>query len=104
MQKIIKTPKPPYYAVIAPAILSDDITGYPEMALKVIEKANDIDGYLGIESCVQGNFIMSVTYWKSIESILEWKNNSHHVIAKENGRKKWFETYFTRIAQVERDY
>lgn len=104
MQTIAKTPKPPYYAVIAPAIVGKDTSGYPEMAAKMIDGAKEIEGFLGIEGCYQGNFVISVSYWKSLEDIKQWKENSHHLIAKEQGKTRWFEAYFTRIAKVERDY
>ena len=37
MLQIAKTPTPPYYAVIAPAVLAGDIKGYPEMAVQLME-------------------------------------------------------------------
>ena len=37
MFQIAKTPEPPYYAVIAPAVLAGDVTGYPEMAMHLME-------------------------------------------------------------------
>jgi len=104
MQKIARTPKPPYYAVIAPTVVGKDSAGYPEMAAKMIEFAQEVDGFLGIENCFQGHFVLSVSYWKTLEDIQEWRVSSHHMFAKENGKNRWFKEYFTRIAKVERDY
>ncbi len=104
MQEIVNTPEPPYYAVIAPAVLSDDISGYFEMALKIMDLANDVEGFLGIESSFQDRFVLSITYWTSLEAIDAWKNNSHHMIAKNTAKQRWFDRFFTRIAKVERDY
>ena len=74
------------------------------MAAKMIEAAHEIEGFIGIESCFQGNFVLSASYWKTLEDIQKWRVSSHHMIAKENGKKRWFKEYFTRIAKVERDY
>jgi len=104
MFQIAKTPAPPYYAVIAPAVLAGDVTGYPEMAMRLMETAHEVEGFLGIESCVHGNFALAVSYWRSLEAIDTWRRHARHRIAKEQGMTRWFTAYFTRIARVERDY
>ena len=104
MSQIVKTPTPPYYAVIAPAVLSDDVRGYPEMAMAVMKVAEDVEGFLGIEFCVHGNFSLAVSYWRSLEAIETWRAHVRHGVAKAMGKTKWFDAYFTRIARVERDY
>lgn len=104
MLQIAATPEPPYYAVIAPAVLSGDVTGYPELAVRLMETAHEIDGFLGIESCFQGRFTLAVSYWRSLEAIDAWREHARHQLAKNLGKTRWFEAYFTRIARVERDY
>jgi heme-degrading monooxygenase HmoA len=104
MSKIVETPAPPYYAVIAPAVLRPDVKGYPELALHLVELARDIDGFLGIESAFQGNFALAISYWRSLEAIDAWRRHAQHVRAKELGMTRWFESYTTRIAKVERKY
>lgn len=104
MLRIVDTPQPPYYAVIAPAELAADIDGYPQMALRLMQAANEIDGFLGIESCFQGSFSLAVSYWRSLEAIDAWRQHARHVVAKDLGKSKWFDRYFTRIARVEQQY
>jgi heme-degrading monooxygenase HmoA len=104
MQRIAKTPEPPYYAVIAPAVLSADSSGHAEMAARLIEHAHAIDGFLGLEACIQGRFLLAVSYWRSLEAIDRWRSNARHALAKETAKARWFEDYFTRIARVEGDY
>jgi len=104
MLQIAKTPTPPYYAVIAPAVLAGDTNGYPEMAMQLMEVAREIEGFLGIESCFQGNFTLAVSYWRSLEAIEAWRQHARHRVAKHTGKTRWFAAYFTRIARVERDY
>jgi heme-degrading monooxygenase HmoA len=104
MNRVVDAPTPPYYAVIAPAELREDIRGYPELAAKLVELAKEQPGFLGIESGSQRGFALAVSYWTSLEAIQAWRLNSRHVIAKQKGMSAWFERYVTRIAKVEQVY
>ena len=104
MNKVVHAPTPPYYAVIAPAELADDIRGYPELAAELVELAKDQPGFLGIESGFQKGFALAVSYWASLEAIRAWRENTRHVMAKRRGRSDWFRAYATRIARVEKVY
>ena len=75
LSPIAATPKPPYYAVI------------------FTSKRTDVER-LGI----------TVSYWESLEAISAWKQNSAHLIAQQQGRNLWYDSYMTRICRVERDY
>lgn len=100
---IAKTPQPPYYAVIFTSQLSEDHEGYSEMAEKMEVLAKKQPGYLGFESARAGIGI-SVSYWKDLESIRDWKQQAEHLFAQKLGREKWYGSYHIRIAKVERDY
>jgi heme-degrading monooxygenase HmoA len=102
--QVADTPEPPYYAVIAPAELSDDVEGYPETALALMQAAREIDGFLGIETCIRGRFSLAVSYWRSLEAIHAWRRHAEHLVAKDQARRRWFAKYVTRIAKVERAY
>ena len=104
MNKVVHAPTPPYYAVIAPAELNDDVRGYPEMAARLVELAERQPGFLGIESGFQKGFALAVSYWESLDAIQAWSRNARHMIAKEKGKSDWFKRYVTRIAKVERVY
>ena len=98
-----QTPKPPYYAVIFTSIRTEVDDGYAEMAQKMDELAKEQPGYLGFESARDGIGI-SVSYWKDLESIKNWKSNLEHQVAQQKGRAVWYQSYQIRIAKVERDY
>lgn len=100
---IAKTPKPPYYAVIFSSINTDNTANYSEMAEYMVELAHQQKGFLGIESA-RNNIGITVSYWKDLESIKAWKSNAKHTIAQKYGKEKWYQSYKTRIAKVERDY
>jgi heme-degrading monooxygenase HmoA len=104
MNRVVDAPQPPYYAVIAPAELAEDVRGYPELAAKLVELAKEQPGFLGIETGFQKGFALAVSYWTSLEAIQAWSEHSRHLIAKAKGKSVWFTRYVTRIAKVERVY
>ncbi|MEQ8240114.1 MAG: antibiotic biosynthesis monooxygenase [Cyclobacteriaceae bacterium] len=100
---IANTPKPPYYAVIFSSMRTTINDNYSEEADKMVELAKVQDGFLGVEFA-RNELGITVSYWKDLESIKKWKENTDHSIAREKGRKDWYSAFKTRIAKVERDY
>jgi len=100
---IAKTPTVPYYAVIFTSIRTDDDKDYVEMAEIMVDLAKQQDGFLGIESA-RDEIGITVSYWKDLESIKNWKENSEHIIAQDKGREIWYKSFKTRITKVEKDY
>lgn len=100
---IQKTPAPPYYAVIFTSTLKEDSEGYAEIAEKMDKLTKEQTGYLGFESA-RSDIGISISYWKDLESIRKWKENSEHLIAQDLGKRKWYDAFSIRISKVERDY
>ena len=100
---IAKTPPAPYYAVIFTSTRTEGDNGYGRMSERMVELARQQPGYLGHESAREGVGI-TVSYWKDLESIKNWKANSEHQVAQKTGKEKWYESFVTRICKVERDY
>jgi heme-degrading monooxygenase HmoA len=103
MSLIADTPKPPYYAVIFSSHRNDDTRGYTETATRMVELAAMQPGFLGVES-VREDLGITVSYWSNLESIKRWKAHAEHRVAQQLGMDKWYSSYKTRIALVERDY
>ncbi|KXF82273.1 antibiotic biosynthesis monooxygenase family protein [Enterovibrio coralii] len=103
MSDIVKTPTPPYYAVIFSSIRTELDEGYGETAERMVELAEQQPGFLGVESARNGLGI-TVSYWKDLESIKQWKAHVEHIQAQKMGRNKWYAAFTTRIAKVEREY
>ncbi len=99
------TPKPPYYAVIFSSKMSSDTEGYAEMAQKMEHMALACKGCLGAESARGADgFGITVSYWDSEENMRAWKLDAEHLLAQKLGREKWYESYYSRVARVERAY
>lgn len=100
---IANTPKPPYYAVIFTSVRTDISEGYSATAERMVLLAKEQPGYLGHESA-RDNLGITVSYWESLDAIKNWKQQSEHLQAQENGRNQYYAAYTTRICLVERDY
>ncbi len=100
---IARTPSPPYYAVIFSSIRTERDNGYSEMAVKMIELASKVDGFLGVES-VREELGITVSYWRDLGAIKKWKENVEHKVAMEKGKSEWYKSFKVRVAKVERDY
>lgn len=95
--------KPPYYAVIFTSVKTENTEGYNEMAELMESLAKEQDGFLGVESA-RNEVGITVSYWRDLESIKKWKQNTDHLGAQKKGINSWYKSYTTRIAQVEREY
>ena len=103
MSVIANTPKPPYFAVIFTSTRTDVDSGYDDMANRMVDLAEQQLGFLGVESARE-HVGITVSYWRDLESIKNWKANSEHLDAQKLGRSDWYECFKVRISKVERDY
>lgn len=102
MATLANTPEPPYYAVIFTSIRSNGDNGYSEMAKLMLDLASQQPGFLGFETARE-EIGISVSYWASLESIKDWKENVTHRKAQSRA-KDWYKVFRVRICRVEREY
>lgn len=95
--------KPPYYAVIFTSVRTEFDEGYEDMAKLMVQLAQEQEGFIGVESA-RNEIGITVSYWKDLESIRNWKQNTDHLIAQKKGRENWYGSYTVRICLVEREY
>jgi heme-degrading monooxygenase HmoA len=102
---IASTPTPPYYAVIFTSLKTMNVQGYEETSARMVQLAQQQEGYLGHESAREDEGLgITVSYWSSLDAIKKWKQNMEHLVAQLRGRKDWYAAFKTRICLVERDY
>ena len=100
---ISRTPEPPYYAVIFTSTRTEGDHSYADMSEKMIRLAEKQPGFLGVEHA-RDDLGITVSYWKDLESIKNWKHHAEHSIARHSGREEWYKSFKVRISRVERDY
>ena len=80
---------------------------YLSIAAHLKEQLVSMPGFLSIErfeSLVNEGKLLSLSFWKDEESLLNWKKNIDHMAAQTKGRDSVFKDYRIRIAKVQRDY
>ncbi|MEB8328439.1 antibiotic biosynthesis monooxygenase [Flavobacteriaceae bacterium KMM 6897] len=93
----------PYYAVIFTSTRTDGDNGYAAMADLMEELAKQQPGFLGLESAKE-NIGITVSYWRDLQAIAEWKKQTDHLLAQKKGTSDWYSWYKVRICLVEREY
>ena len=93
----------PYYAVIFTSVRTENDGNYGETADLMVKMANEQPGFLGVESA-RNEIGITVSYWKDLESIKNWKQVLEHKAAQQKGRSTWYKNYTVRIAVVEKEY
>ncbi|QSB28057.1 antibiotic biosynthesis monooxygenase [Flavobacterium sp. CLA17] len=80
---------------------------YLDLAANLRPELDHIDGFISIERFQSFNDpekVLSLSFWKDEESILQWRNLELHRSAQAKGREEVFKEYHLRIATVVRDY
>ena len=65
--------------------------------------ASGQEGFLGVDSA-RNEVGITVSYWKSLDAIAQWKQHADHRIAQQKGRSDLYQWYHVRICKVEREY
>ncbi len=80
---------------------------YLEIAKQLRPLLEQIDGFISVErfqSLTQPDKILSLSFFKNEEAVIEWRKLSAHQNAQTKGRTKVFKDYRLRVATVLRDY
>jgi len=93
----------PYYAVIFTSTKKNNDPAYNQMAELMESLAIQQDGYIHHDGA-RNEIGITVSYWKSLESISKWKLQIDHQTAQKLGRDNWYEWYNVRICKVEKEY
>ncbi|MCG8575489.1 MAG: antibiotic biosynthesis monooxygenase [Flavobacteriales bacterium] len=101
--KLAPVLKPPYYAVIFTSLLTDETDDYGDMATKMVELCSEMPGFLGMDSA-RSEVGITVCYWKDLDSIENWKKQGEHLFAQKMGKEKWYKSFTSRVAKVEKAY
>ncbi|MGD2063039.1 MAG: antibiotic biosynthesis monooxygenase [Nitrospirota bacterium] len=96
------TPDPPYYAVIFTSLRTPGDHGYAEAAREMLALASAQPGFIGFETARQ-EIGISVSYWRSLDSIRAWKENATHRAVQARATD-WYASFRVRICRVDREY
>ena len=86
---------------------SDRRETYLDMAAELRPRLEQIDGFISIErfeSLTTPGKILSLSFFRDEQALIEWRNTEAHRRAQAAGRATIFNDYRLRIASVIRDY
>jgi heme-degrading monooxygenase HmoA len=92
------------YAVIFRATVGELDQQYSEAIERMKTLAFEDFGCLEFFALMEGDERIAVSYWNSEEDIRNWKRNSEHLNAQEQGREKWYKSYTVQVVEVRREY
>ena len=78
---------------------------YNHFSEKLLSLAQQQEGFLRIESVSNTEGMgISISYWRSLDDIKNWRDNITHLEAQEKGKIKWYQDYKVEICEVIRSY
>jgi heme-degrading monooxygenase HmoA len=92
------------YAVIFRANVNELDEHYLELAARLRELAVTHYGCVELETITDGAQEITISYWRNLEQIKQWKLNSEHIGAQQLGRAKWYDSYKVQIAEIISEY
>ncbi|MDC8784837.1 antibiotic biosynthesis monooxygenase family protein [Roseateles koreensis] len=79
--------------------------GYGDTGERMAALAAEQTGYLGVESARDASGLgITISYWRSEADIAAWRRHAEHQLARDQGRRDWYQHYTVRVAKVERAY
>lgn len=80
---------------------------YLDVAASLRSELEQMDGFISVErfaSLTDEGKILSLSFWRDEEALIQWRNHAEHQAAQGRGRHDIFQDYRLRIASVIRDY
>lgn len=80
---------------------------YFSLAKQLHADLEKIDGFISIErfqSTSTPNSYLSLSFWQNEHAVMQWKQDTAHQIAQQQGKANLFAYYRVRVATVFRDY
>ncbi|WP_273430120.1 antibiotic biosynthesis monooxygenase [Chitinibacter tainanensis] len=80
---------------------------YLQFAAELRPLLEQMDGFISIErfeSLSQPGKILSLSFWRDEQAVMNWRNLEQHRLAQKQGISHIFSDYRLRVASVMRDY
>ncbi len=92
------------YVVIFTRRLSGQSADYDRVSDRMLELAEQQEGFIAFNSASGADLGISVSYWEDLASIRLWKENLEHVEAQILGRERFYRDYSVQVCKLERSY
>jgi heme-degrading monooxygenase HmoA len=92
------------YAVIFRAKAGLQDQAYSQTVARMRELAFETYGCLDFVSATEGDQEIAISYWESEAAIQAWKKDAEHLMAQQEGRRRWYRSYTVQVAEIKREY
>ena len=92
------------YAVIFKAKMNTLDDRYFKMASKLRDLAIENYGCTEFTSVAEGSEEITISYWKDLAQIKNWKNDAQHKVAQTIGQAEWYQSYTVQVVEILREY
>jgi heme-degrading monooxygenase HmoA len=92
------------YAVIFRATLNNLDEAYIKTAVRMRDLALNEYGCAEFVSLTEGGQEISISYWRELKDINEWKQNAEHLAAQALGKSEWYKSYQIQVVEIIREY
>jgi len=103
--KFAQPPPPPFYAVAFTFRLRDDadLQAYEAAGVELKALAEQRPDFYGEEAVrVDGGLSITISYWRDLEALADWRRHPRHAEIMARGVAEWYQSYELRVARVER--
>ena len=92
------------YAVIFTATINQLDQAYNDTAIKMRQLSYDKYNCSEFISTYEDGLEISISYWSDLTDIKNWKQDSAHLVAQQQGIEKWYTSYKIQITEIIREY
>ena len=104
--KLLETGAPPYFAVVFSFRLRDvDLSEDYRRSGLLMDRAMRLPGFYGEEAIrLEDRNGLIVSYWRSLEDLKEWQDDTEHKATGRLGIANWYQQYDLRVVEIKRSY
>ena len=92
------------YAVIFRAKAGLQDAAYSQTVARMRELAFETYGCLDFVSVAEGDQEIAISYWENQAAIQAWKEDAEHLMAQQEGRRRWYRSYTVQVVEIKREY
>jgi len=74
------------------------------MLMELRELAISKYGCLDLQSLTEGEKEITISYWKNLDDIKQWKHDERHLFAQRLGKEKWYKSYEVQVVEIIKEY
>ncbi|MDQ7049964.1 MAG: antibiotic biosynthesis monooxygenase [Enterobacterales bacterium] len=89
------------YLVSFISVMSGETSGYRQAAIQMLEAVHKQSGFIAAYSARETDGIgITNSYWRDIEAIEAWKNDTAHRAIQNKGKTQWYQWFQLQVCEI----